>query len=80
MFYRLLVLARRYRILEKSQSLKTLGLEDVAKKLDQVNLGQMTVQSMIFETEPLILHLAMGSCPSSALPMKKLELQPLFKP
>ncbi|MGD0383455.1 MAG: C45 family peptidase [Thermoguttaceae bacterium] len=71
---------RRYRTLEKSQSLKTLGVEDVAKKLDQVNLGQMTVQSMIFEPEPLILHLAMGSCPSSALPMKKLELQPLFKP
>ena len=42
--------------------------------------GRMTVQSMIFEPEPLILHLAMGSCPSSALPMKKLELQPLFKP
>jgi len=38
------------------------------------------VQSMIFEPEPLILHLAMGSCPSSALPMKTLELQPLFKP
>ncbi|MGD0654502.1 MAG: hypothetical protein ABSA16_09180 [Thermoguttaceae bacterium] len=71
---------RRYRTLEKSRSLKMLGVEDVAKKLDEVDMGQMTVQSMIFETEPLILRLAMGSCPSSALPMKKLELQPLFKP
>jgi isopenicillin-N N-acyltransferase like protein len=71
---------RRYPILEKAQSMKTLGVDDVAKKLNQVNAGRMTVQSMIFEPEPLVLHLAMGSCPSSALPMKKLELQPLFKP
>ncbi|MGA2061457.1 MAG: C45 family peptidase [Thermoguttaceae bacterium] len=71
---------RRYPILEKAQSIKTLDVDDVAKKLDEVSAGHMTVQSMIFEPEPLILHLAMGSCPSSALPMKKLELQPLFKP
>jgi isopenicillin-N N-acyltransferase like protein len=70
----------RYRTLEKSQSMKTIGVDDVAKKLDDVNMGRMTVESMVFETEPLILHLAMGSCPSSSLPMKKLELQPLFKP
>lgn len=73
-------LCRRYPILEKAQSLKTLGVDDVAKKLDEVNARRLTVQSMIFEPEPLILRLAMGSCPSSALPMKKLELQPLFKP
>jgi hypothetical protein len=73
-------LCRRYRTLEKSQSIKKLDIEDVAKKLDEVNMGHLTVQTMIFEPEPLILHLAIGSCPSSALPMKKLELQPLFKP
>jgi isopenicillin-N N-acyltransferase like protein len=70
----------RYRALEKCQSLKALGVDDVAKKLDEVNMGRMTVESMVFEPEPLILHLAMGSCPSSSLPMKKLALQPLFKP
>jgi hypothetical protein len=78
--YPIFELGRRYPNLEKAQSIKTLGVDDVAKKLDEVNAGRMTVQSMIFEPEPLILHLAMGSCPSSALPMKKLELQPLFKP
>ncbi len=71
---------RRYGILEKSQALKTLGVDDVAKKLHEVNMGRLTVQTMIFEPEPLLLHLAIGSCPSSALPLKKLELQPLFKP
>jgi isopenicillin-N N-acyltransferase-like protein len=72
-------LCRRYPVLENCRSLKTLGVEDVAKKLDQVNMGRLTVQTMIFEPEPLILHLAMGSCPSSALPMKKLKLRPLFE-
>ena len=28
---------------------------------------------------PLRLHLAIGSCPSSALPLKGLELKPLFQ-
>jgi isopenicillin-N N-acyltransferase-like protein len=71
---------RRYPILEQTQSLKTVGIEDIAKKLDEVNMGRLTVQTMIFEPDPLALHLAIGSCPSSALPLKKLELQPLFKP
>jgi hypothetical protein len=35
---------------------------------------------MIFEPVPLKLHLAMGSAPSSALPLKTLELAPLLKP
>lgn len=69
----------RYLTFEKSRSQKTLSVSDIAKKLDEVNMGRLTVESMIFETQPLILHVAMGSCPSSALPMKKVELQPLFK-
>lgn len=73
-------LCRRYAILEKTDSLKTINIDDVAKKLNQVNMGRLTVQSMIFEPKPLIVHLAIGSCPSSALPMKKLELAPLFIP
>jgi len=43
-----------------------------------VNLGGLTVQTMIFEPATLKLHLAIGSCPSSALPMKELDLKPLF--
>jgi hypothetical protein len=65
--------------LEKSQSMKTLTVDDIAKKLDEVNMGRLTVESMIFEPQTLILHLATGSCPSSALPMKKVELATLFK-
>ena len=71
---------RRYEILAKSSEIPVLGLADVAKKLHEVNLGRLTVQTMIFEPATLKLHLAIGSCPSSALPMKLLELKPLFAP
>jgi hypothetical protein len=69
----------RYEILEKSQEMKKLGLEDIAKKLHAVNQGGDTLQTMIFEPASLKLHLAFGKCPSSALPMKELDLAPLLK-
>jgi len=35
---------------------------------------------MVFEPAALKLHLAIGPAPASALPMKLLELKPLFTP
>jgi isopenicillin-N N-acyltransferase like protein len=70
----------RYRKLIQSRKLDELGVADVAKKLNEVNMGRMTVQTMIFEPATLKLHLAIGSCPSSALPLKLLELKPLMGP
>jgi hypothetical protein len=55
-----------------------LGLADVAKKLDAVNQGDATLQTMVFEPAALKLHLAIGACPSSALPLKEIDLAPLF--
>jgi len=68
----------RYRTLEKSQELPQLGLKDVAQKMDEVNLGPLTIQTMIFEPASFKLHLAIGSCPTTKLPLKTLELAPLF--
>ncbi len=68
----------RYRKLIQARKLDTLDVAEVAKRMHEVNMGRMTVQTMIFEPAALKLHLAIGSCPSSALPMKLLELEPLF--
>jgi hypothetical protein len=56
-----------------------LGLADMMRKLDAVNQGDATLQTMIFEPATLKLHLAIGACPSSALPLKEIELGPMFK-
>jgi hypothetical protein len=73
-------LCNRYPKLIQARKLEQLDVSDVAKKMDEVNMGRMTVQTMIFEPAALKLHLAIGSCPSSALPLKLLELGPLFAP
>jgi hypothetical protein len=70
---------RRYNILVQSNSLPTPDVADVARKLHEVNQGRMTAQTMIFEPAPLVLHLAIGACPSSAQPLRRLELGPLLK-
>jgi hypothetical protein len=70
---------RRFEQLEKSWSMPKLGLHEVTKQLDAVNQGPMTVQTMIFEPARLRLHLAIGPCPTSALPLKELDLAPLLQ-
>jgi isopenicillin-N N-acyltransferase like protein len=70
----------RYQRLIQSRKLTKLDVSDVAKKLDEVSMAGLTVQTMIFEPATLKLHLAIGACPSSAQPMKDLDLKPLLKP
>jgi isopenicillin-N N-acyltransferase like protein len=72
-------MCRRYPVLARSRFELPMSVEDIHNKLHAVNKGRLTVQTMIFEPKPLILHLAAGTCPSSALPLKKIELAPLFK-
>lgn len=57
----------------------SVGIEQVQRALHRANLGRVTLQTMIFEPKTLRLHLAMGSCPSSALPLESLDLEPFFK-
>lgn len=73
-------LCNRYPKLAHARKLDQLGVSDVAKFMNDVNMGRLTVQTMIFEPAALKLHLAIGSCPSSALPLKLLELEPLLTP
>ncbi len=66
----------RYDCLAKCE--EKVDLELLAKRLDSANQGSHTLQTMIFEPATLTLHLAIGKCPTSALPMKTLELKELF--
>ncbi len=68
-----------YDVLLKSQDLKTVGRQDIAKKLDEANQKEATIQTMIFEPATLRLDLAIGRGPTSAKPLKTLDLSALLK-
>jgi hypothetical protein len=70
---------RRFDVLEKTWATPKLGVSDVTKQLHAVNQGRNTMQTMIFEPAALRLHLAYGVGPSSALPLRVLDLGPLFQ-
>jgi predicted choloylglycine hydrolase len=67
---------RRYEALQKSFEMDKLDRAAVAKLLHAANQGEFTLQTMIFEPASLKLHLAIGKCPTSALPLKELNLRP----
>jgi predicted choloylglycine hydrolase len=69
----------RYSILARSHNQLPMSVSDVAERLNMVNQKKLTVHSMVFEPQPLILNLSIAPAPASAHPMKKLELEPLFK-
>jgi hypothetical protein len=54
-------------------------INDVHERLHEVNLGELTLQTMVFEPATLKLHVAFGEAPASRLPLRTLELGPLLK-
>jgi hypothetical protein len=55
------------------------GPNGLRKYLDDANLGDLTLQTMVFEPATLRLHLAVGQCPASGVPFRVVELAPLLK-
>jgi predicted choloylglycine hydrolase len=55
-----------------------IGLAEMQQGLHATNQQTKTMQTKVFEPAALRLHLATGTCPSSAAPMKCLELAPCF--
>jgi predicted choloylglycine hydrolase len=53
--------------------------EQLRKQLDACNLGNLTLQTMVFEPATLRLHLSIGKTPASRGPLRTLDLTPLFK-
>jgi predicted choloylglycine hydrolase len=74
---------QRFEVLDRVRELpKTsrLGVADLHDYLHQVNMGTLTLQTMVFEPANLRLHLSMGMSPASAAEkLTVLELGPLFK-
>ncbi len=68
----------RYAILDPAKQPEKLGFAEVARKLDAVNQGELTLQTMIFEPQRLRMHLSLGPSPASSRPLKELDLGPLF--
>jgi hypothetical protein len=67
-----------------SQALKNgkLGVSDVAKLMHAANQGRWTAHTMVFEPEPLKLHVAFGDGKRSAttFPLKEIDLSKLLSP
>jgi len=55
-----------------------LSPDDVRRQLDAVCLGELTMQTMVFEPATLRLHLAFGKLPASQGELCTLDLRPLF--
>jgi hypothetical protein len=68
----------RYEKLAGEAGEKQFSVADIARRLHDVNQGDATLQSMVFEPAALKLHLAFGKGPASRLPMHTLELAELF--
>jgi isopenicillin-N N-acyltransferase like protein len=70
----------RYPLLEKIQKGDDkLGVEEVGQALHKVAQSAWTIQTMVFEPESRILHLAYAGKPASGKALKKLELGVLFE-
>jgi hypothetical protein len=70
----------RYRQLAAMDAKSLLRRDDVEAALHMVNKGSHTLQSMIWEPQTLTLHLAIGSCPTSARKYRTLPLGTLLRP
>jgi hypothetical protein len=64
----------RYPILEGRGERGPLGLSEIQHRLHAANQGDITLQTMIFEPATRKLHLAIGPAPTSALPLRTIEL------
>ena len=60
------------------KSSRLMGLKAIQQALHEANLGQNTLQSMVFDTKSLNLHLAWGTPPSSGGPYSSIALAPLM--
>lgn len=69
----------RYTLLDATRNRDRVGIKEVADLMKDVNQGNTTVHTMIFEPASLRLHLAMGPGPVTDRPLTLIDLANLFK-
>jgi isopenicillin-N N-acyltransferase-like protein len=68
----------RYDRLQAAIAKPSLTVADVHHALHAANQGEFTLQTMVFEPRKLVLHLAMGTPPSSQYPLRRLDIKSLL--
>lgn len=68
----------RYATLDQTRAMNQLDVAAVARRMDAVNQGAWTVQTMVFEPATLTLHVAFGKGPATRLPLRTLDLAALL--
>ena len=71
---------KRYEALLGASSLEKVDVVHLQEYLHAASQGKMTFQAMIFEPREMVMHLAMGSPPSSALPLTRIDVAELLAP
>jgi isopenicillin-N N-acyltransferase like protein len=69
----------RYALLDSYKGVPKIGIDEVMRKMDQVNQGEQTILTMVFEPCTLRMHVGLGKGPSSSRPLQPLDLNALFK-
>jgi hypothetical protein len=69
----------RYDRLDLARKAKRFDVAAVHDYMHAVNQGEWTTQTMVFEPAALKLHVAMGRGPATALPLKTLDMEELFR-
>ncbi len=73
------VISRRYGELLEAQAIPKIDVATVQKKLDDVHLGFLTIQSVVFEPEDLVMHLSLGFPPVTKRPYRRLEMRTFLR-
>jgi hypothetical protein len=68
----------RFPLLASAEKEAKLDVDAVRQHLHQVNQGDKTLQTMVFEPRALVLHLALGSPPTTDDELVAIDLRPLF--
>lgn len=71
---RVFVISRRHEKLLEAEQIPKIDVPTLQEKLDEVNLGFLTIQSVVFEPEDLVIHLATGFPPVTKRPYQRLDL------